>query len=338
MYCCHNCFGDLGLKKEIIPLRSERNGECDYCKTKDEKLIEPNLLSEYFELLISVYEESDEGETLVTLLKGDWLLFDHPSMDDAHAKELLADILDDGEIVRKSFLPLTIDQEDNINIWEEFKLELMHQNRFFPKTPLDKFRLEELLSRLIADEEELPEKWYRARLHQGDADFKLKDMGAPPERKASNGRANPSGIPYLYLGSTHKTAISEVRPHPGESASLAEFNIMDSLKIVDLRNPRKLVSPFLLEDESEVALLRKDVIFLERLGKELTTPVLPTSAAIDYLPSQYLCEFIKKCGYHGVIYGSSVSDGINLALFQPENAEALSVNNYIVSSVSVEFQ
>ncbi|MEO0688285.1 MAG: RES domain-containing protein, partial [Cyanobacteria bacterium J06649_11] len=232
MYCCHNCFGDLGLKKEIIPLRSENVGNCDYCDSEGVDLIEPRLLAEYFELLISIYESHNQGESLVSLLKKDWGLFDHPVMDDAHTKELLADILDDGEIVRKKFVPSYVEQEDNINIWEEFKMELMHQNRFFPKTPLDKFRLEELLSRLIADEDELPQKWYRTRLHQGDTAFELVDMGAPPKRKASHGRANPSGIPYLYLGSTHKTAISEVRPHPGESASVAEFEIANSLKIV----------------------------------------------------------------------------------------------------------
>ena len=66
--------------------------------------------------------------------------------------------------------------------------------------------------------------------------------------------------------------------------------------------------------------------------------MLPTSAAIDYIPSQYLCEFIKKCGYHGVIYGSSVGEGINLALFQPKNATANNIKDFIVSNVSVEFQ
>lgn len=38
-------------------------------------------------------------------------------------------------------------------------------------------------------------------------------------------------------------------------------------------------------------------------------PVVPQAAAIDYTPSQYLCEFIKKCGYNGVVYLSSVIEG-----------------------------
>ena len=121
-------------------------------------------------------------------------------------------------------------------------------------------------------------------------------------------------------------------------ACVAEFTIKRKLKIVDLREPRKLVSPFDAADEREIALLRGDIEFLEKLGNELTTPVLPTAAAIDYIPSQYLCEFIKKCDYHGVIYKSSVSDGINLALFNPSDAKSKVLKQYVISTVSVEIK
>jgi hypothetical protein len=161
-------------------------------------------------------------------------------------------------------------------------------------------------------------------------------MGAPPNRIASHGRANPAGIPYLYLGSTQRTAISEIRPHTGEIACVADFTTPADLKLVDLRSPRKMVSPFLLEDAADIGRMRNDLPFLERLGDELTRPVVPQSAAIDYTPSQYLCEFIKKCGYQGVIYRSSVSDGMNLALFDPALARCGTVAQYRVTRVSVD--
>lgn len=82
-------------------------------------------------------------------------------------------------------------------------------------------------------------------------------------------------------------------------------------------------------------MLRADITFLERLGEELTRPVLPQGAVIDYVPSQYLCEFIKKCGYDGVIYRSSASDGINLALFDPSKATGGAVALYNITRVSV---
>jgi hypothetical protein len=184
--------------------------------------------------------------------------------------------------------------------------------------------------------EEVPTRWYRARIQSDREAISLETMGAPPNRQASHGRANPSGIPYLYLGSAVDTAISEIRPHTGELVYVASFDIPADLKIADLRNPRKLVSPFRLEDESKVGLMRIDIGFLEKLGEELTRPVLPQGAAIDYVPSQYLCEFIKKCGFDGVIYSSSVSNGINLALFSPARANARELLRHRVTRVVVD--
>jgi hypothetical protein len=161
-------------------------------------------------------------------------------------------------------------------------------------------------------------------------------MGAPAPRIAAHGRANPAGIPYLYVASRADTAIAETRPHTGERVSVADFTTPADLKLVDLRNPRKMVSPFELVDAVDVARMRSDLPFLERLGDELMRPVLPQAAAIDYTPSQYLCEFIKKSKFDGVIYRSSVSDGINLALFDPARVTRGAVVQYRVSRVSVE--
>lgn len=82
--------------------------------------------------------------------------------------------------------------------------------------------------------------------------------------------------------------------------------------------------------------LRADIAFLERLGDELTRPVQPRGAAIAYIPSQYLCEFIKKNGYDGVVYRSSVSDGMNLALFGPAKATGGGVNKFNITKVTVQ--
>ncbi|WP_211222764.1 RES family NAD+ phosphorylase [Paludibacterium yongneupense] len=48
-----------------------------------------------------------------------------------------------------------------------------------------------------------------------DAPYPIDKMGAPPKQLATHGRANPTGIPYLYLGSHPATAIAEIRrKHP----------------------------------------------------------------------------------------------------------------------------
>lgn len=283
-------------------------------------------------MFIGVYEPDPQGKTLVEWMKEDWHLFSR--LDVAHAKELLAEILDDGDVVRKTFSPSPDFKSEGLARWATLRDELMYRNRYFLNEALDADRLEQLLSHLVADD--LPDRWYRDRIAPSEVPYNIGEMGAPPKHLATHGRANPAGIPYLYLGSLPDTAVAEVRPHTGEIASVADFTIPEPLIAIDLRNPRKLVSPFVLADASAIGQMRADIPFLERLGGELTRPVLPRIAAIDYLPSQYLCEFIKKSGYGGVVYRSSVSDGINLALFDPSKATGCNVALYNVNRVSVD--
>ena len=335
-HCCPECFGDRGLKKDIIPLISDSRGICGFCNSHDVDLVEAVILEDWFRLLISIYEPDPDGKPLVEWLKEDWQLFSHSRMDVAHAKELLGEILDDGDIVRRNFSPSERYKSEVLIRWETLRDELMYKNRYFLDEPLDTDRFKELLGHLPADD--LPQLWYRARIRSGDRTYSIEEMGPPPKRLASHGRANPPGIPYLYIGSQPDTAASEVRPHTGEVACVAEFTIAGPLRIVDLRNPRKLVSPFLLGDAGAIGQLRADIAFLERLGEELTRPVLPQGAAIDYVPSQYLCEFIKKSGYDGVAYRSSVSEGMNLALFDPAKAIGGAVSLYKINRVSVDVE
>jgi RES domain len=336
MNCCSECFGDRGLRRSIFPMHSTRIGQCSYCESENVPVLAPSELSEYFELLVSAYQEDASGKLLVQWFREDWALFEHPRMDDSRAKDLLGEILDDGEIARRSFSPAIDSSASRLGEWEKLRDELMYHNRYFPEETIDLGRLEALLSPLTIDPDEVPTLWYRARIQTGDLAFAVPDMGAPSKRTVSLGRANPPGIPYLYLGSTQGTAISEIRPHTGEVVCVADFTTQPNLRLVDLRQPRKMVSPFLLVDATDIGRMRNDLPFLERLGDELTLPVVPRSAAIDYIPSQYLCEFIKKRGYDGVIYRSSVSDGINLALFDPGHAQCGTVMQYRVTRVSVD--
>jgi hypothetical protein len=338
MSCCPDCFGDRHLRRNIIPSRSTQVGHCAYCASENVAVVAPAELRENFELLIDAYEPASGGKLLVQWFREDWGMFEHPLMDNSRAKDLLAEVLNDGEIVRQTFLPVNNSATDPVSEWQQLREELMYQNRFFPVTNIDLDHLQENLSWLELDSDEIPTTWYRARIQIGDTPFDASHMGAPPKEYASYGRANPAGIPYLYLGSTQTSAISETRPHTGGMMCVAQFETSNHLKLVDLRNPKKTVSPFELESASAISRMRNDLPFLIGLGNELTRPVVPEAAAIHYTPSQYLCEFIKKCGYDGVIYRSSVSDGINLALFDPSLAEARSVRQYRVNNISVDVE
>ncbi|TXK94985.1 hypothetical protein BMR02_13300, partial [Methylococcaceae bacterium HT1] len=45
--------------------------------------------------------------------------------------------------------------------------------------------------------------------------------------------ADSEGISYLYLATTEKTAISEVRPWIGKEISVAQFGVTKDLTIID---------------------------------------------------------------------------------------------------------
>lgn len=343
-YCCENCFGDPGLTRNIIPkiiadgTGKPVQGDCGYCGTKNITTVDPSALSQWFEMVLDCYIQDSDGKSLGALLAEDWQLFDHPAMDEAHAKELLAEILDDGEIVRRTFVPTNLLDNVTSQGWEDLRDEMMHHNRWFLAEPIDLDRLAQLLGQMIAPEDafiKITNSWYRSRLLSDNEPLSIAEMDAPPPHLAGHGRANPAGIPYLYLASTVKTAVAEVRPHTGENACVATFEV-SPIHAVDLRAPRKSASPFLLENAEQIAALRSGLPLLERLGEELTKPVQPSSAAFEYIPSQYLCEFIKKCGYQGVIYRSSVGEGVNLALFSSEKASAVEVNLFQVKSVNVD--
>ena len=335
MPCCAECFGDRGLRKSLIPARSAGMGSCSYCGGVNVQLVDPAQLAEYFELVVGAYVVTPGGKTLIQLLREDWGLFEKVGMDDARATALLHDILEEPDLLHQTFSPPNI-TADRLSDWEKLRDELMYRNRFFPDADMDLDRLGNLLDALKIEPDEAPSIWYRARIQTEDMPFPIAKMGAPPSRTATHGRANPAGIPYLYLGSQPDTAIAETRPHTGEIVCVADFATPPDLRLVDLRYPRRVVSPFVLVDAADVARMRSDLPFLERLGDELTRPVLPQAAAIDYTPSQYLCEFIKKRKYDGVLYRSSVSAGINLALFEPTRATASTVAQYRVSRVSVD--
>ncbi|MFV0532534.1 MAG: hypothetical protein ACK5MR_02630, partial [Cumulibacter sp.] len=202
-YCCAECFGDPGLTRSAVPqviadgTGQPRDGDCGYCGTRNTTTIDPAALSQWFEMVVDCYVADGEGRSLAALLAEDWRLFDHPAMDEAHAKELLAEILNDGEIVRQGFVPIDLLVDETPQRWEDLRAEMMHRNRWFLDEPIDLDRLAALLEQLIAPTDalaEITDLWHRSRLLSDDKPLPLDEMGAPPAHLAGHGRANPAGI------------------------------------------------------------------------------------------------------------------------------------------------
>ena len=330
MNCCPNCFNDIFLETIIIK-NSIVLGNCEFCRIHNINIIDTKKLNDIFQPLLDLYELTGEnGKPIVQLLKNDWILFS--SLDDKIATKLLESIFD----INFNGLYISKKNGDDVKIlnWKDFKTELKHDNRYFPKKAPDYEHLNELLTHIILPFSEIPQYLYRSRVNIDIQIIDINKRGKPPEKIATAGRANPIGIPYLYTASNIKTAIAEIRPHKGDNITVAKYEVMESLILVDLRNPRQSISPFALEEDG-LNQIFLDLDYLCHLGDELSKPILPREAHLEYLSSQYLCELIKHCGYDGVIYKSSVGDGDNYAIFSDNKVKAITTEVHKIDNINI---
>ena len=328
MDCCPNCFSDSFLNSRLSVL-SNKKGKCSFCGSKDVTLISPEILADYFNPLIDIYREDSNGQPLNKLIQDDWSIF---ALQKASLqKKLLNAIVPEANILKSKFLPKHPQDEIMIKKWHSFTKELRHKNRFLPKgaPEMDLFmEFGPLLGMII---KKSTQKLFRARINKEEKNYKLKDLKKPPEKLAQNGRANPIGIPYLYVASTAETAIAEVRGHKGEFVTVLEFNVRYNLELFDLREPKNTISPFEWIDKLES--IYAHMPYLTLLGNELSKPVVPLRANLEYLSTQYLCEMIKQIGYHGIVYKSSIASGNNLVIFKDNRLSAGNMCKYHITGV-----
>ena len=336
MMCCGNCFGDANLTWHIEE-NSGVKGNCDFCGNKDIPLAEPSDLRDKFEHVIGAYEigTPPEAFNIQTIFRKDWNLFQ--ALDRSRAQSLIKSIFRNSGAFKQKFIPLFNQRSAAIEKWEAFRKELKHENRYFPKNIPDNKQLTSLFYFVSTSGDLKNKSVFRARVTEEDDPYCLEDMGKPPENETAHGRANPFGIPYLYVASDSRTAISEVRPNVGEFVCVATFKVVRDLRLVDLRDPRKAISPFATYTRDQIKLLCDNIGYLSRLGEELSIPVLPREAHLEYLPSQYLCEFIKHCDYDGVMYKSSTSDGTNYSIFNDNKLKPARVTMYRINRIELNF-
>jgi len=207
------------------------------------------------------------------------------------------------------------------------------KNRFFPSIEINYEELEQLLQ-YLDKKLEINEIIFRARISDASKKYTPKNMGKPPENKAKSGRANPVGIPYLYLASSLQTAIAEIRPAINDFVTVGRFKFLSAISVIDLQD----VSPFQFTDSEDFEILVNKIGYLKKLGEDLSKPINPKDSELQYLPTQYLCEFIKKSGWDGVAFKSSLSDGYNLTIFSDEKCKCTKTDLYRIGKSKISYQ
>ena len=157
----------------------------------------------------------------------------------------------------------------------------------------------------------------------------------PLEGRATEGRANPKGIPVLYLSTQPKTAMSEVRPWLGSLVSCAQFKTVRHLRIVDfsVHHSKGFVFHFSEPDASQ-----KEKMVWTHIDRAFSEPTTSADDTADYVPTQMISELFKSEGYDGIAYKSAFGDdGYNVALFNLSDAELTACALHEVKSLEFLF-
>lgn len=73
------------------------------------------------------------------------------------------------------------------------------------------------------------------------------------------------------------------------------------------------------------------------IAQEIAKP-LRNGNVLDYLPTQYISDFIRSKGYDGIEYRSTMSKkGTNLAVFDPSVFNCTDTSTYNVQSISYSY-
>lgn len=280
--------------------------------------------------LLSQFEKTSNGRPVYEIIQEDWCLF----ADTAVAKNILDAIL------RKSGISYNIDDKvdysteikDKVESWSRLKEDVRRQRRFF--ADYDEFSQYAYLS--AESELKKGDKLFRARILPKDIDnYKKKEMGCPPPELATAGRANPAGIPYLYLCADEDTTYYEVRATYLDRLSIGTFRIERDLKIVDFNTKVSLYYAY--TDGGDVSSTIVGKLILDEISRDMSRPMRRFDSEQEYIPTQMVCEYCKLiAGADGVSFRSSVHDnGLNYVLFDKDNAKCTNVVKREVNSVVI---
>ena len=312
---------DYFVDSEIVSLLDE-GGE-DGCQT----------VEDFLYALLSLYETSPEGKPLSQALLSEWQIFANVDSLDNVLGQMVTP-LRSGDYVR-----YIAEYQNYLQAWESIKEEVKTNTRFFCHLGsiadvLEDYDISNDSLRLFKNE-----KYYRARVHHREEPaFPKEKMGCPETPAlATPGRANPRGISYLYLCSDDQTPFYEVRPYYLDRVDIGEFLILENnLKIVDFTEKINLFKLFYDEGEDVFKQKVKRRVLFDAFSSDLSKPLRSFDSELEYIPTQYICEYFKDCGADGIMFQSSVrEEGKNLVLFYPQKAECVEVYPYEVNDITI---
>lgn len=355
MFCCSNCFADDEIKAIINGYKI--NGNCDFCGERNVPIYEigkDTYLSELFDGLLDIYTPianlpndfpKDRTDLLKNILHFNWHIFniqpdciyrliisicaeryaDQPELFDNPVGILQSqdhDYLEETAILKN-------------HRWDDFVEAIKRKNRFhsnFINTDV----LYTFL-RCARKTYKTGEVFYRSRICPTEKGYPREEMGAPPSEKAKAGRVNPNGIGILYLADSEETTLYEIRAGVYDYVTVGKFQLQKDIEVINLADIDK-ISPFIGIDYGfDFMQYAINIEHLKKIGEEIAKP-LRNENALDYLPTQYISDYIKSKYYDGIEYISTMKrKGVNLAVFDENLFECTDTAVYDVLSISYSY-
>jgi len=337
MNCCAECFQDAQIR--AIIKTNNQMGDCDFCGQKNTAIYSMESSSDLSDLIsgvINVYEEADDGEPLFDVLINDWCIFNRTLPTAQKLVEGFCSIIGgDREHNHNVNVKIPHAYIENYGIfsghsWGEFSEAIKTKNRFYNGY----FKADQFVSFLSYSITKYAKgtTFFRARVWSDGHGYKTAaEMGAPPIGKRKSGRVNPEGIAVLYLTSDEKTALSEVRASAFDFVSVGSFRLKRDIHVVNISGLNN-ISPALYSSGLE-SLAANTKIFGD-IAKEIAKPLRRNDSSLEYLPTQYITEFIKSKGYSGVEFTSTMeTGGNNIAVFDENLFEFVAVHDVEIKKI-----
>lgn len=352
MICCEKCFKDPEIKDVIKSLN--QISKCELCGKNNVHIYNTeinNELAVMFDDLLNIYTAhsdlpDDYPREYINLLKDElcrrWNIF---CIDSDLVYRAITSICHEKyqehpEIFDEPIGILELNQQDYLEEhsimktfeWEDFVQGIKTNNRFHT----DYINKEVLysFSNYIKKKYKAGNVFYRARICPDETGFTVDKMGAPPAGVASAGRANPTGISCLYLADTDVTALNEIRAGVYDYVAVGKFVLKEDIEVVNLTLVDQ-ISPFWGLDNTIHAVNKKH---LQKISIDIAKPLRRHDSTLDYLPTQYISDFIKSRGFAGIEYKSTMNmGGYNLAIFDETLFECTSVDVYDIRELKYEY-
>lgn len=342
-YCCTNCFKD----EQIINTIKNKNiiADCDFCSSKNVHVIDiskDNPVSEMIIRLVQSYAVSsnENAKLLKESLRDDWDIFNGGcEIIQTLVKALCSKSTDSADEIftNRVIIPQIYDDDYQHEYglfsglsWNDFSDYIKYTNRFHNSY----FNSDEFASTLslLGKKYSTDNLFYRARICKTVEGYTKNDMFGPPKGQRCPGRIKPEEIGVLYLSSDEKTILYETRANVYDYISIGKFKAKRPLNLIDLSGFSG-ISPFKYDDDMIVKFAINRNVFHE-MAIDIAKPVRRNDSPFEYLPTQFIAEFIKSQGYDGVAYESTISKGgYNFAIFDETLFECTNVETVEITNI-----